>query len=70
MRELGFSSRNVRTMRLEQTRETFVQECADFIENVRQQIRNGLSLNRLCAIDQTSFWNSPTHLRSHAPIGW
>lgn len=48
---LGFSSRMVRTVRPERHNSDFTDQCAEFINTVHGELRNGLQLSQLVAIE-------------------
>jgi hypothetical protein len=69
MSELKFSSRVCRSATPARLEPDFEEEMASFIEEVRALVRNDFQLSQVTAVDQISFWNSPSVLRSYAPIG-
>jgi hypothetical protein len=45
------------------------EEMQNFLESVRERLERGLALDDLATMDETSFWNAPSVIRSYAPIG-
>jgi hypothetical protein len=69
MHELNFTLRQVRSVPPERVADELADQMVEFLESVRDQLRSTYQLSRVVAIDQASFWNTPTILRSYAPIG-
>lgn len=70
MKELSFSSRMSRSVQAYRLQPQFEDELVSFLRRVRAVIKDVHDLSRVMAIDQIGLWNSPSVLRSYAPIGW
>jgi len=68
--EYYFSSRTTRSVQPYRYEESFVEECVEFLGEARSEIAKLPDRSYANAIDQIGLWNSPSVLRSYAPVGW
>jgi len=70
MTNYHFSSRTTRSVQPYRLEESFVEECTEFLTEARKEVAKLPSPSYANAMDQIGLWNSPSVLRSYAPLGW
>ncbi len=70
MKKYYFSSRTTRSVQPYRFEESFVEECVEFLTMARKTLAKLPNLACANAMDQIGLWNSPSVLRSYAPVGW
>jgi hypothetical protein len=70
MTDYHFSSRTTRSVQSYRFEESFVEECVEFLTEARSELKKLPALSYANAVDQIGLWNSPSVLRSYAPVGW
>ena len=69
MKKLGLSSHATKLVKSDEPVHNEVSEICRFLQDIRAQIEGGLTLERVIAVDVTSFWNSGPVLRSYSLTG-
>ncbi len=70
MKDLYFSSRAARSVQPWRVDESFEAERVEFLREARLDLAKLSRLSMANAMDQIGLWNSPSVLRSYAPVGW
>jgi hypothetical protein len=70
MKKLYFSSRMTRSVQPYRLEESFFEECVEFLEKHQHLLPKLPSLDMANALDEAGVWDSPSYLRSYAPVGW